>query len=321
MRDETKGSPRHPIRVVARRTGLSLATLRAWEKRYQVVDPHRSAGGHRLYRDEDISRLRLLREAVQGGRSIGQIADLSLEELEELVVEDGRSLHAAAQRSGGGREEAAVFLEEALEAVRAYDVARVERILMRAAMTLQPGELLDQVVVGLLSEVGDLWHKGSVNVAQEHASSVAIQRFLGWLIGNAEVGSGARTIVFTTPAGQRHEFGALLAAAAAALEGWRAVYLGADLPAPDIAEAVAGSGAVAVAMSAVVSGVEPDPVSEILALREAVPEGVQIIAGGPALEEHAPALSQEGVVVVESLGGFRESLRALAFRSVSPLGG
>lgn len=78
----------HPIRVVEQRTGLTAATLRAWERRYGVVEPTRSDGGHRLYSDDDVYRLRALVRAVEGGRSIGQVAALTTDEVERLIQED-----------------------------------------------------------------------------------------------------------------------------------------------------------------------------------------------------------------------------------------
>src|SRR4051812_28560881 len=79
---------RHPIAVVAQRTGLSQDVLRVWERRYGAVTPSRSPNGLRLYSDTDIERLLLLRSATRAGRSIGQIASLPMGELEALVTED-----------------------------------------------------------------------------------------------------------------------------------------------------------------------------------------------------------------------------------------
>jgi MerR family transcriptional regulator, light-induced transcriptional regulator len=64
----------HPIGVVARRTGVSLHVLRAWERRYGVVEPVRTEGGQRLYSDADVARLRLLRQVTEAGRNISQVA-------------------------------------------------------------------------------------------------------------------------------------------------------------------------------------------------------------------------------------------------------
>jgi MerR family transcriptional regulator, light-induced transcriptional regulator len=83
-----RGKPRHPMRVVTRRTGLSADLLRAWERRYEVVTPARSESGRRLYSDADIERLRLLYRATLAGRTIGQVAELPTDALAALVRRD-----------------------------------------------------------------------------------------------------------------------------------------------------------------------------------------------------------------------------------------
>lgn len=85
----------HPIRVAARRTGLSPHVIRAWEKRYGAVTPHRTETNRRVYSQEDVQRLSLLRRSTLLGRSIGQIAKLSTEELRRLVAEDEAAQRAA----------------------------------------------------------------------------------------------------------------------------------------------------------------------------------------------------------------------------------
>ncbi|MGB0225452.1 MAG: MerR family transcriptional regulator, partial [Litorivicinaceae bacterium] len=83
-------APRHPIRLVANRTGLTVDLIRAWEKRYHVVEPARSDTKRRLYSDYDIERLRLIRIAKQNGRRLVDVAPMSLEALRDVVSEDSR---------------------------------------------------------------------------------------------------------------------------------------------------------------------------------------------------------------------------------------
>jgi len=77
--------PRHPIRVVAERTGLTAATLRAWERRYNVVDPGRSPGAQRLYSDADIQRLRLIARLSAVGLSLAELARASTTTLARMA--------------------------------------------------------------------------------------------------------------------------------------------------------------------------------------------------------------------------------------------
>ncbi len=138
---------RHPIRVVARRTGLSRDVLRAWELRYDAVEPRRSAGGQRLYSDRDIERLQLLRQAIEAGRRIGQVAKLDMRELEALVQEDERANYGASRQGDAElrRGYPTRLLTNCLEAVRNLDHEELDAALSRAALTLEASELLDHV--------------------------------------------------------------------------------------------------------------------------------------------------------------------------------
>ena len=138
MNELTK--PRHPIRVVAQRTGLSTPVLRAWERRYSVVIPSRSNGGQRLYSDADIRRLQLLATAVDGGRSIGLIAALEPPQLDALIDEDRQ---IPIQPVGGGAvapDTERVTL--ALEHIKQMRTDALEQLLMRSAVEMRPHELV-----------------------------------------------------------------------------------------------------------------------------------------------------------------------------------
>ena len=193
--------PRHPIRVVAQRTGLSTPVLRAWERRYGAVTPTRSAGGQRLYSDNDIRRLQLLATAVDGGRSIGLIADLSAQELESLIDEDRETpVHAPMGTVTPDTE----LVEQALGMVRELKVGDLEQFLMRQAVVLRPNELVEGLMVPLLQEIGRSWQSGRLAPSAEHLASVAIRRFLEWVAETNTSGASAPLAVTGTPSGQRH---------------------------------------------------------------------------------------------------------------------
>lgn len=316
------GRGRHPIRVVTRRTGLSAAALRAWERRYDAVTPERTGGGQRLYSDEDIHRLTLLRQAVDGGRNIGHVATLATDELERLVREDAAATGGGAVSSlevqtfelepqvlAAGPRGAGRFLEEAVSAAGRMDARELEAVLTRGAMALTPPVLVDDVLVPLLRRIGLLWARGEFGPATEHIASVVVRRFLDWLVTTQEGGAVAPMMVVGTPSGQVHEFGALLAGVTAATEGWRVMVLGPDLPGEDIAEAGVMKGASIVALSALVPGDQDRLVREVRALRNGLPEEVAVMIGGPGAEEARSALRGSGVLVFDDLATFRGAVQ------------
>ena len=209
-------TPGHPIKVAVRRTGLSAHVIRVWEKRYGAVVPARTPTNRRLYSDEDIVRLQLLRQAVEAGQSIGRIAGLPSSELVKLVRAEGTSALSAPKPAGGeaeadGSAEPPEFLERALVAVQKLDAAALEEQLVRASAALSQPDLLEELIQPLMERVGRLWQEGNLRVADEHMATAVVRSFVGSLPAGFQLTETAPHAVATTPAGQLHEMGALLA--------------------------------------------------------------------------------------------------------------
>jgi MerR family transcriptional regulator, light-induced transcriptional regulator len=284
----------HPIGVVAKRTGLSLHVLRAWERRYGAVRPVRTEGGQRLYTEADVERLRRLRRAVEAGRSISQVARLSGEELARLTAADEEPGTRREPKAGG-------YVEAALSAGERLDGDGVYGSLLRGVVSLGTTEFLDLVLQPVLEEVGRRWHEGQLGPSQEHVVSQAVRRVLWWMVEASARPSGP-VVVLTTVAGEQHEFGVLAAAAVAQQAGWRAAYLGASLPATEIARAAVALGGRAVGVSVVNTGAEhAGLVDEALAVRGLVATEVTVLAGGAGAEQARGRLEAGGVVVVTDL--------------------
>jgi DNA-binding transcriptional MerR regulator/methylmalonyl-CoA mutase cobalamin-binding subunit len=310
--DET---PKHPIGVVSTRTGIAPDLLRAWERRYGAVRPHRMPSGRRLYCDRDVKRLALLRGLVAAGRRISDVAGLELAELESLAREDraarpGGTTDRAPRGPGG---ESAGHLEDALEAVGRLDASALERVLADAALGLSPPKMRKRVILPLLKEIGERWRGGSLRVVHEHIASLVVRRFLDGMRSAPDSG-GRPKLAVTTPSGQLHEFGALMAAAAAEEVGWEAVYLGPSLPAEEIASGARTLEAGVVALSIVKTGDHQLLERELRALRRYLGPDVAILAGGAAAPALAPVLEAVNGNLAEELGEFQAQLEALAER-------
>jgi DNA-binding transcriptional MerR regulator/methylmalonyl-CoA mutase cobalamin-binding subunit len=308
--DSSFDTPRHPVRLVANRTGLSPHVLRAWERRYGVVAPHRSEGGQRLYSDQDVERLRQLRQLTGRGHSISRIATLSLAELERLEAQAPPPSSVPVPRPVESSV-AAELVDEALRAVRRLDADELQAVLQRAAVTLGGPLFLDEVVAPALEAVGDGWASKSLSVAQEHMSSAVFRRVLEWLVGVYRVEGEVPRLVVATPPGQAHEIGALMVAACAAAEGWGITYLGPDLPVPDLLAAAGETGATAVALSIVYSLDDEKLLESLKAARAGLPEGTALLVGGAAASHLRDALEDLGAIVLDSLPELRLRLREL----------
>lgn len=319
--------PEHGIAVVEHRTGISQHLLRAWERRYGVVTPLRTEAGQRLYSDEDIERLRLVRVVTAAGRRVGQVTSLSLDELRELARRDasesipveksewtarGRGAARTDVTDSTGLTDAEEHLRACAEAVERLDGGATYTLLMRAAVALNPRGFIDGVAVPLLRRVGSDWENGTLPPTHEHVLSVALRRVLSWLVEVLPAPAGAPLVMFATLPGQRHEFGAMLAAAVAASSQWRVSYLGADLPVNDIAQAALLARADVVAVS-VLGPVDIRVLRRELGdLRSALPESVSLIAGGDTAAIHARALRSSGATVLPDLDAWDAWLEMIA---------
>lgn len=274
-----------------------------------MVEPARSEGGQRLYSDDDVQRLSLLHRVVEEGRSISQVASLSIADLRELVEEDQKGRIGSPSPQPLESVSVLGILEGARRAVREMDPIQLERILTRGAMAVSVPALIDDVLIPLLDGIGVSWMKGQLGPAHEHLASVVIRRFLEWLLNTVDVGVGAPVLIAATPARERHELGALLSAVYAASEGWKAIYLGPDLPAEEIASAAARLGGRVVTLSVVDPALTESFLPEVLALREAMSPSVRLVVGGPRpiLSSLRPRVPD--TEFLDTLTELRESLR------------
>lgn len=261
---------RYPIRAVSKITGISLDTLRAWERRYKAVVPERSNRG-RQYGPEDIERLLLLNQLVQKGHAIGGIASRSDEELRDLLNQQpSQPVFMPTPR--------AEMLAPILGAIESYDTLHASDELSRLAAILSPRDLVYQVAVPLMREVGIRWHNGTLAIAQEHLVSEMLRTLLGSMLRLFRPPNPMMTMVLSTPAGETHEFGILAAAMLASLAGVEPVYLGPNLPAREIADAARRTSAQVVALS--ITFPSETTQAELNALAAAMPEEAELWVGG-----------------------------------------
>ena len=293
---------RYRIGTAARLSGLSTHAIRVWERRYGALSPDRSQGGARLYSDEEVARLRLLKRAVDRGHPIGQIVGLDDAELERLAGME-KAPEAPPQPVTGEP-----LLDELLVAVERFDAMRAEQLLERARARHSARTLLREVLSPLLTRVGDAWAGGRICVVSEHVATALVRDYAGALLRQFPRDPGAEAVVVTTPAGELHEIGALLASATAAMLGFGVVYLGPNLPASEIARAVEGAGSTLVALSVV--ALAPDLAAvELSALSELLPRDVTILLGGARAREVVPLLDFR-VRVFDDLDHFERFLSA-----------
>jgi methanogenic corrinoid protein MtbC1 len=314
MTDIKDNPGQYLISTVAKRSGVKTELVRAWERRYQAVTPTRTAGGHRVYTDQDIARLTLLNQATAHGHSISRIAQYSLEELKKLLQAEEAikptklhlTLSGNANKSLGEE-----YVHKCYAAVTAFDGRTLESYFESAIVELGIQNFIEDLLDPLFTLIGERWKTGELRPVHEHMASSIIRSLIYILRNNSPCPPTAPKMVVTTPVGQLHELGALLAAIIAELKGWQITYLGANLPAEEIAAAVKFTDAKAVTVS--ISFCTDDHVvpKELRKLRKLLGNEIAIVVGGRAAPYYEAVLREVGVIKIQNFAHFRSYLDEL----------
>jgi MerR family transcriptional regulator, light-induced transcriptional regulator len=285
------------IKQAAARAGVTVPVLRAWERRYGIVNPARSSGGYRQFDEESVARVRTMRMLVDDGWSpsaaaaailAGEMPVSSAPDLTPAPRTDGRPTPGGlapgglASRIPAGEAEAltARFIDAARRLDPGAAAAVLDDLFARGSFERVAADLLFPA----LERLGEAWASGEVSVAGEHMASSAVQRRLALALegaGSAALDrSGSRRVIVGLPSGGRHELGALAFAVAARRAGVAVTYLGSDLPLDDWV--TAASGAAAAVIGAVMPRDRAAALDVARRLRSAHPDLLIAIGGRAA---------------------------------------
>jgi DNA-binding transcriptional MerR regulator len=269
----------YTIRQASIRSGVSVPLLRAWERRYGVVSPQRTASGYRLYDDGAVDRLRTMRRLVEAGWAPSTAAEaiLSGEVATEAPLEEtsatADALGATPTAQGTG------LVERIVDAAERFDLRTLEAALDDAYATGSFESTTDGVVLPALHAIGDGWAAGRIDVAAEHAASHIIGRRLSSALAAAGPAPARPSVIVGLPPGGRHELGALAFAVAARRGGLPVAYIGGDVPISSWVETTSRSD-VRAAVLAVMRPADIEPAREVRDALATRP-GLVIGVGGP----------------------------------------
>jgi len=271
---EAMSEPGHlRIGELSRRTNTSVDLLRAWEKRYGLLDPARSDGGYRLYSDEDVDRVRAMQAHLAEGLAAAEAARRALEV--PVAEPDGGELVEQSRR-------------ELMDALEHFAEGRANAVLDRLLASLTIDAVLRDVVLPYLRDLGEAWSRGEITVAQEHfASNVLRGRLLGIGRGWGE-GSGPRALLACPPR-EQHDLGLIAFGLALRNRGWRITYLGQDTPLSTLAQETRELEPDVVVVAASVSDRLDDVVADLAALAQTAPLALGGAGASAELAEKAGA--------------------------------
>jgi DNA-binding transcriptional MerR regulator/methylmalonyl-CoA mutase cobalamin-binding subunit len=272
-----------PMRTVASLTGMNPITLRAWERRYGLLRPLRTAKGHRLYTHEHVEQIRRVVALVERGVPISRVGDV-------LDAEGAR------ERSGIPKGPWGAYLEQMAAATSRFDEAELDRVYDEALSLQSIDRVTRGLLLPLLVRLGERWKDLPGGIAEEHFFSTYLRSKLGARLQHrVRYATGPRLLAACAP-GEQHEIGLLLFALEAQSAGMRPIVLGADTPLPEIAVACRASESDAIVLSTSV-----EPAAGLL--EKALPaftrvSDVPVFIGGATAVAHRRAIAKAGAIAL-----------------------
>jgi DNA-binding transcriptional MerR regulator len=208
----------YPIRTISELTGVPTTTLRAWERRYGLLKPERTAKGHRLYGTEDIELVKEIVKLLKNNHTISEsIRIIKNPELSPMSgnVTDG---HWAG------------YQERMLKSIEGFNEQNLDKT-YNEALSIYPIDMVtEQVIIPVLTTLGEQWQNREAGIAEEHFFSAFLRNKLGARLHHeAQRSRGSKILVSCLP-GEYHELGILLFCIAAIGHGYQVLYLGTDMP-------------------------------------------------------------------------------------------
>lgn len=282
------------IHIASEMTGVSEGLIRAWERRYGVLKPRRTASGYRAYTQGDIEVLKRLKKLTEEGVSIaeavGLLPQIKQEAKDHLEAQESPRIAPAAEQYGRWRQEVLVAAER-------LDQQVIERVLDEAMASLPPVAFFDDVLMPLQREVGERWHAGQMTIAEEHLVTQAARQRVLTLLHQAPKRARAHVVCACFPH-EDHELGLMGVALRFRHAGWRVTFLGARTPPEHLARVARMLSPELIALSSVG---EPDEAAFRKTLQQIMtelPAGSKVLVGGASGLQHREAVVELGAQCV-----------------------
>lgn len=266
------GRDGHTIRVASRITGLSVDTLRMWERRYGFPVPSRNSVGNRIYSESDVTRLGLIAKAMKMGYRAGEAIRLEENDLVDLLA--GQTQGHLPRTSPTERD-----IEPLIDRITSYDPDGFRRELRRLAGSFGTQGFITNIVAKLVEVVGDAWAKGAMSIHQEHLMTDIVStelRLMGSLLDNP---LGPKLLFATFPR-EFHGLGLQMVGLYAQFLGAQGYVLGTDTPVLEIARAASSLSVQAVAISVSTASPTTAVIDHISHLAQLLPTSVELWLGG-----------------------------------------
>jgi len=272
----TSAAGKLSIGSLAKATGVPVETLRTWEQRYGFPVAERKPSGHRVYALSNVSRLRRIADAIARGHRAGAVVGATDAELDRLLSATASPPATGPLPPNPSR----ASVEELLAAVQAFDADRLTAALWSDWGRLGAIGFVERTVAPLIERVGLEWEQGGMEVRHEHFLSERLGDVMRAIRLPLDLTSAGPTVICATLPGEAHALGLQMVALLLSSAGIRVIYLGTEIPPPELGRLARelGARAVAISVSAAADGAAVK--RHLTKLRDAMPRQVQLLVGG-----------------------------------------
>ncbi|WP_096200970.1 MerR family transcriptional regulator [Bacillus sp. FJAT-45350] len=215
---------KYNIKAISNMLGIQAGTLRAWERRYQIIEPVRNQAGHRLYTDEHVSKLKWLIDKVNKGFTIGQAVGLM--EKGEFTSDINVEAHFD--------DKSVKMADDILSALLKFEESKAQELLNHAFSLFSIEKVAVDILGKLLVKVGNMWERGEITVAHEHYISAFLRTRIGNVFHGYPIDSFLPKVVAVCGPNETHEIGLLIFMLYLRQKGFEVIYIGAGVPKKDV---------------------------------------------------------------------------------------
>lgn len=276
-------NPCYSISAVSEMTGVTPSTLRAWERRYGLLQPQRSEGGQRLYTGQDVRRINRILACLEEGVVLSQVMGALGETPSRLPETRQKEWHR--------------LREITIEAVAAFDETELDAVYGEALATHPFSEVTEMLTVPVLEHLGECWEADDGLVSEEHFFQNYVRNALGARLFHRQRSAHGRVLVAACVPGEQHDLGLLLFCLAAEAEGFRTINLGANTPLEELSRVAETAGASAIVLAAGYGGISGETVSGLKKLATS-DVGPIVLVGGRQVEKERQAIEDAGARVL-----------------------
>jgi len=293
----------YPIRVVTKITGLSADQIRKWEERYSILNINRSVKGSRRFNDKDLELLQLMVQAKNMGFSLQEIGELKLKDLRSMVASfDGSSVNVTYPELEQLSDVTKEYFDICIDSLREYNISKMERAIYDVAMELGAVYVIHKFMVPFIKHVGRLWKNNRISKPQERFANAVIKNYLeNYRSSFKSFNADNPTALIATPKGQRAELGCLVNSCLSVAAGWNNVYLGTDLSATDLIQAVHESKSSCLILSVLYPLDDASLCSELEKIRSGIGDHIDIVINGKKSSFYADTYKSINAKVVHDL--------------------